>query len=85
MCQRQFKIILQIKQIQNQNRLSEAQLASQLKLHPFVIKKSNSQANKFSLNELDHYFQTFLELDYKNKQGKTDLKSELYALAASLS
>lgn len=84
MCQRQFKIILQIKKLQTNERLSDAQLANQLKLHPFVVKKSNSQSNKFSLDELNRYFQLFLELDLKNKQGKTDLKSELYALAASL-
>jgi len=84
MCQRQFKIILQLKKLQTQNRLSESQLAEKLKLHPFVVKKSNSQSNKFSLEELNHYFHLFLALDLKNKQGKADLKSELYALAASL-
>ncbi len=84
MCQRQFKIILQIKQIQSSGRLSEAQLAAKLKLHPFVVKKGFMQSGKFSIKELNHYFQLFLELDYKNKQGKANLKNELCALAASL-
>lgn len=85
MCQRQFKIILQIKSLQASNpSLNNSQLASKLKLHPFVVQKSNQQSHKFSLDELSRYFDHLLELDYKNKQGRCDLKSELYAFAANL-
>lgn len=85
MFQRQFKIMLQIKVMQSQERLSENQLVSKLKLHPFVVKKGISQSAKFSLNELQSNLDKLLLLDFKNKQGQADIKSELFLLTADLS
>ncbi|MGE5425588.1 MAG: DNA polymerase III subunit delta [Bacillota bacterium] len=85
MFQRQFKIMLQLKILQAEGRLSEAQLASKLKLHPFVVKKSLSQGSRFTLTELKQGLEGLLDLDFRNKQGKAEIKSELYAIVASLS
>ncbi len=82
---RQIKIILEIKTIQADNRLSESQLAGKLKLHPFVIKKGLAQSTKFSLIELQKYLDKLLRLDFDSKKGKADIKGELYALSAGLS
>lgn len=84
MFQRQFKLMLQLKTIQAAERLSEAQIASKLKLHPFVVKKSISQSSRFSLNELQNGLERLIQLDYLNKQGRADIKSELYVIVASL-
>ncbi|MDD2680496.1 MAG: DNA polymerase III subunit delta [Patescibacteria group bacterium] len=84
MFQRQFKIMLEIKVAQNQGTTNETQIASKLKLHPFVVKKTASQSNKFSLEELNQYWDELLNLDFRNKQGRADIKSELYALIAGL-
>lgn len=80
MFQRQLKIMLEIKIIQSQEKLSEAQLAAKLKIHPFVIKKGLNQSAKFSLNELKAIFNRLLTLDYLNKKGRTDLQHELCLL-----
>ena len=84
MFQRQFKIMLEIRIAQNQGTANEAQIASKLKLHPFVVKKTASQSNQFSLEELNRHWNQLLDLDFRNKQGRADIKSELYALIAGL-
>jgi DNA polymerase-3 subunit delta len=84
MFQRQFKIMLEIKIAQNQGTTNDTQIASKLKLHPFVVKKTSSQSNKFSLKELNNYWNQLLNLDFRNKQGQADIKSELYALIVGL-
>jgi len=81
---RQFKIMLEIKVIQNQGSVSESMIANKLKLHPFVAKKGVSQSNKFSLKELSDLWEQLLELDFRQKKGQADIKSELYALIAGL-
>lgn len=84
MFQRHFKIMLEIKTIQNQGISNEAQIASKLKLHPFVVKKTKNQSNKFSLEELNQSWNKLLNLDFRNKQGYANIKSELYALIVEL-
>lgn len=83
MLQRQVKIILNIKLLQNSSNLSENQITKNLKLHPYVIKKAIYQAKNFSLAELENYWQTLLDIDLDSKKGKSDIKSELYALLTS--
>jgi DNA polymerase-3 subunit delta len=84
MFQRQFKIMLQIKIIKEEENLSETQIATKLKLHPFVVKKGLQQSLKFSITELERHLGLLMSLDFKNKQGRVDLKSELYAFTAAL-
>ncbi len=83
MLQRQIRIILSIKYLKSGNNLSDNQIVHSLKLHPFVIKKALQQSNNFSLTELKNYWQNLLDIDLDNKKGKSDIKSELYALLAS--
>ena len=73
---RQFKIMLQVKSAQLENQ-SPTQMASNLKLHPFVIKKSLSQVSNFSLEELKRKLNHLISLDFGNKTGQKDLKTEL--------
>lgn len=83
MLQRQVKIIMSIKLLQAQENLSENEITKRLKLHPYVIKKASAQSRNFSLVELESYWATLLKIDLDSKRGKSDIKSELYALLAS--
>ncbi len=56
---RQFRILLQIKSALEEN-VSPASLAKYLSLHPFVIKKSITSAQLYSLKELKLIYQKLL-------------------------
>jgi len=71
---RQFKILLQMKQGLERGQTS-VQLQSELKLHPFVIKKSLSQARKFELSELKNIYKLLLNIDTKLKTTGIDPKA----------
>jgi DNA polymerase III subunit delta len=80
MLQRQIKLMLEIKKLQTNNIIQERAIATALKVHPFVAKKNLQQSKNFSQLELEKYWWSLLELDFNNKQGQADIKSELYAL-----
>lgn len=80
MLQRQIKLMLEVKKLQMSNINSERDIATALKVHPFVAKKSLQQSKNFSQLELESYWQSLLELDFNNKRGQADIKSELYSL-----
>lgn len=80
MITRQIKIMMEIKSAQKTT--SNDNLAQVLKLHPYVVKKSLMQINNFSLDNLKRVFDNLIELDYKNKSGKVNLKNELFLLSA---
>lgn len=83
MLSRQFKILLQLKEAKESG-LSESETASQLKLHPYVVKKGFSQINKFSLVNLKQYFNKIVQIDKKNKSEQVDIKAELLLLITDL-
>jgi len=80
---RQFKILLQIHAALDA-RLSPADMATQLELHPFVIKKGAVQARNFSALALKNYLNRLIHLDFLNKTGQGDVKTELTLLISSL-
>jgi len=80
---RQFKILLQIRTAIDTN-LSQTEMTSQLKLHPFVIRKGLSQARNFSANNLKQYLNQLIGLDFSNKTGRSQVKTELMLLISSL-
>ena len=65
---RQFRILLQIKSALEEN-VSPASLAKYLSLHPFVIKKSITSAQLYSLKELKLIYQKLLSLEKKIKSS----------------
>lgn len=83
MCQRQFKIMLEIKMLQ-QEKGKSANVAKELKLHPYVARKSQTQSLKFNLEELSEYLERLMKLDLNIRKGKADIKSELYLLVSQL-
>lgn len=80
---RQFKILLQIRSGLDNN-LSQAEITGKLKLHPFVIKKGLSQARNFSLDNLKNYLNQLIHLDFSNKIGRSQIKTELMLLISGL-
>lgn len=80
---RQFKILLQIRTAIDSN-LSQTEMANQLKLHPFVIKKGLFQAKNFSAANLKNYLNQLISLDFSNKNGLSQIKTELMLLISTL-
>ncbi len=83
MITRQFKILLQIKEALAQG-LTPRKIMSQLKLHPFVVQKSSTQARNFSEDLLKRAFSKLLEIDSQMKTGQVNAKVALNLLVAKL-
>ncbi len=80
---RQFKILMQIRQALDSG-LASRQIINLLKLHPFIVQKGISQARNFNLNILKNIFCKLVEIDYKMKSGKADIKPALSLLIAKI-
>jgi len=80
---RQFKILLQIRTALDNN-LSQTEIAANLHLHPFVVKKGLSQARNFSEGSLKNCLNRLIHLDFSNKNGLSHTKTELMLLISEL-
>lgn len=80
---RQFKILLQLRSALDNN-LSPSEITGKIKLHPYVIKKGLTQARNFKAEDLKNYLNTLIRLDFYNKNGLSNIKSELTMLIAKL-
>ncbi|MEA2088403.1 MAG: DNA polymerase III subunit delta [Patescibacteria group bacterium] len=69
---RQFKMIIRTKDLLEKN--PNANLAIELKAHPFVAQKVKIQATKYSLLELKNIYSHLLAIDIKLKQGYSNHK-----------
>ncbi|OPA78375.1 DNA polymerase III subunit delta [Paenibacillus selenitireducens] len=78
---RQFRIMLQVKELTRQS-YSQQQIASQVGLHPYVVKLAGEQARKFEGERLASILSSIAELDYEMKTGKKEkvLGLELFLL-----
>lgn len=73
---RQFRILMQVKELQEEG-ASSKKIISNLKLHPYVLKKAEMQARKFNLDDLKKIFSELVLIDREIKTGKTDFKTAL--------
>lgn len=80
---RQFKILLQIRSALDNN-FSQTEMTNQLKLHPFIIRKGLSQARNFSTENIKNYLNQLIRLDFSNKNGRSQIKTELMLLISGL-
>lgn len=80
---RQFKILIQVKDA-SQNNINEKNIANELKMHPFVVKKAVISNRQFNKDELINILNKLIEIDYKNKSGKSDLNTELLLFISSI-
>ncbi len=66
---RHFRILLQVRECLEEH-LPEKSIASKLKLHPYVAKKTSQQAKRFPLPFLKNIYQKLLAIDIDSKTGK---------------
>lgn len=63
---RQFRILTQLKSLAEQ-KLTQAEMVKQTRLHPFVVKKTLPLVNKFTLDKLKDIYSKLTALDHKFK------------------
>jgi DNA polymerase III subunit delta len=80
---RQFRILLQVKQALESGS-SQRQIASKLKIHPFVAQKGIEQARHFTMPALKNILSRLIRIDYEVKSGQSDYLSGLNMLIAKL-
>ena len=80
---RQFKILLQIREALDA-RMDPAGIAAYLKIHPYVAKKGAQQARNFDPSSLKGHLNRLVYLDFANKTGRGDIRTELSLLISSL-
>lgn len=68
---RQFRILYQVKQLSRQG-YGQKQIASQLKLHPYVVKLTANESRRFEDGELLSLLDQLADMDYQIKTGKID-------------
>jgi DNA polymerase-3 subunit delta len=83
MITRQFRMLLQLRDLAERGKTTE-QAAAQLKLHPFVAKKTADQARNFSLLQLEAIYQKLLDADIAIKTGRHEPILALDLLVAEL-
>jgi DNA polymerase-3 subunit delta len=71
MLARQVRILIQVSDLREQ-RLAENEMASRLKLHPYVVKKGLAQARNFTLAQLAAAHRRVVETDWAIKTGKME-------------
>ena len=70
---RQFRILLEMRDLFNRNEnTTSSELAKELGLHPFVVKKSLPLIRKYSLDRLKTIYHQLLDIDTKTKTGLAD-------------
>jgi DNA polymerase III subunit delta len=65
---RQYRILLQLKSLVSNNTTNQ-ELASQAKLHPFVVQKSLPLLSKYSINDLKQIYHKLTKLDLDLKMS----------------
>ncbi|MFA6973261.1 MAG: DNA polymerase III subunit delta [Parcubacteria group bacterium] len=73
----QFRNLVKIADLQENQKAGEYEIAKIAKLHPFVVKKSLSQIRNFSWEKLQKIYQKLTDLDNRVKTGKIEIKLAL--------
>jgi DNA polymerase-3 subunit delta len=83
MITRQFRLLLQTRDFAARGKAVE-QAAAQLKMHPFVAKKTWAQSLNFSLPQLEAIYQKLLDTDIAIKTGRNEPMLALDLLVVEL-
>jgi len=79
----QFRNLVKVKPLAEKNMPSH-EIASKLKMHPFVARKSLEQARNFSWEKLKKLYNNLCEIDFESKTGKTDIALALDKFVAGV-
>ncbi len=70
---RQFRILISMRDLFNrEENISSDTMATELAMHPFVVKKSLPLIKRYSLDRLKELYQQLLDIDIKTKTGLAD-------------
>ena len=83
MLTRQFRILLQLKDLQQQN-YSPKEMQAKIKMHPFVIKKTCTYLQNFSMEQLKSIYEKLFEFEVKLKTKNIKLELLFDLLVAKL-
>ena len=83
MITRQFRILLQIKELQAKG-TSAGDIRALLGLHPFVVEKTVKQARNFSLAQLEAIYRHLADTDLAIKTGRMEPRLALEMLVSTL-
>lgn len=72
----QFRNLVKVKPLAEKN-MSPQDIATRLKMHPFVARKSLEQARNFSWGKLKSLYKNLCQIDFEAKTGKTDIQLAL--------
>lgn len=84
MIARQFRLLLQAKELAARGAAQPAQISKELGVPPFVGKKILAQSNNFSFEQLAKALKYLLDLDVAIKTGKQDFYPAVEKLVLSL-
>ncbi|MCX6766615.1 MAG: DNA polymerase III subunit delta [Candidatus Moranbacteria bacterium] len=79
----QFRNLVKVKPLAEKN-MPPAEIASKLRMHPFVARKSLDQARNFSWEKLKSLYNNLCEIDFESKTGKTDIQLALDKFVAGV-
>lgn len=79
----QFRNLLTIKSMMK-NAFAQPAIVAKTKLHPFVVRKTSAQAQKYELEELKRYFTKLTQLEIDSKSGTIDLTDGLYQFVLAI-
>lgn len=79
----QFRNLLTIKEL-TENGFNQNNMSQQVKMHPYVIKKTIQQGSQYNLESLKIIYQKLLDLDAAIKTGKIDAILGLDLLVVAL-
>ncbi len=65
---RQFRLLIQAREVLDDGRAG--QMATELRVHPFVADKLSSQARRFDISQLEAIYHRLLLLDEEAKTGQ---------------
>jgi len=71
MIARQFRIILQTKELLQQGN-TQRQIAAELNIHPYRVKLAAEQSANFSITKLSQIISQIADLDYQMKSGRIE-------------
>jgi DNA polymerase-3 subunit delta len=83
MLARQVRILIQVSELLAE-RLAQGEIAARLKLHPYVVEKTATQAHNFNAAQLEAAHQRLVETDWSIKNGDIDEVLALDMLVVAL-
>ncbi len=80
---RQFKILLQIRELLDLN-YNSSKITSSIRLHPFIISKGINQAKNFDQKTIKSTINELAKIELANRSGQINIKTNLSLLVSKI-